>query len=403
VPRSYFAKNLGIAVCITAAIFLFPALSYAQAPVQTPAPVPSATSALRQVTDEAGRTVRIPQTPHRIVSLAPGLTETIYALGLQDLLVGDTDYCDFPPDAQRKPKVGGAINPSLEAIADLHPDLVLVTKSLNRLDTVNSLANLGIPSYAIDPQSVAAIISSTQRLAEIMGAPEAGEALAKDLERHLAGIQRRVAPFPRRTALFIVWTQPLISVGKQTFIADALHYAGAVSIVDSAENWPKVSLEEVARLQPEFLVFPDTHTETTPLNIEALSDLPGWRILNAVRNHRYAKTSDAVDRPAPRIVSAIEQLARQFHPEAFPENPVASHSETRQKGLDCTDEASALTSSPQAARSQIAARPDQCHPESPRLLRGEGSAFPSPQPHNVLSSLAASRCLYLLEECPCAR
>src|SRR6202040_1455241 len=300
---------------------------YAQAPVQTPAPVPSATPALREVTDEAGRTIRIPQNPHRIVSLAPGLTETIYALGLQDLLVGDTDYCDFPPEAQHKPKVGGAINPSIEAIADLHPDLVLVTKSLNRLDTVNSLANLGIPSYAIDPQSVASIISSTQRLAEIMGAPEAGEALAKDLERHLAGIQRRVAPFPRRSVLFIVWTQPLISVGKQTFIADALQYAGAASIVDSVENWPKVSLEEVARLQPEFLVFPDTHTETTPLNIEALSDLPGWRILNAVRNHRYAKTGDAIDRPAPRIVSAIEELARQFHPEAFPENPVASHSE----------------------------------------------------------------------------
>jgi iron complex transport system substrate-binding protein len=387
-----------------AAIFLFAALSYAQAPGQAPAPVPSATPAVREVTDEAGRTIRIPQNPHRIVSLAPGLTETIYALGLQDLLVGDTDYCDFPPDAQRKPKVGGAINPSLEAIADLHPDLVLVTKSLNRLDTVNSLANLGIPSYAIDPQSVAAIISSTQRLAEIMGAPEAGEALAKDLERHLAGIQQRVASFPRRSALFIVWTQPLISVGKQTFIADALQYAGAVSIVDSAENWPKVSLEEVARLQPEFLVFPDTHTETTPLNIEALSDLPGWRILNAVRNHRYAKTSDAVDRPAPRIVSAIEDLARQFHPEAFANQPDTSHDENDRKDRKQNDRDNVTPPNPvppPAARSQIAARPDQCHPEFPRLLRR--SAFPSPQPHNALSSLVASRCPYLLEECPCAR
>jgi iron complex transport system substrate-binding protein len=403
VPRSYFAKNLGIAACTTAAIFLFAALSDAQAPLQAPAQVSHATPAFREVTDEAGRTIRIPQNLHRIVSLAPGLTETIYALGLQDLLVGDTDFCDFPPDAQRKPKVGGAINPSLEAIADLHPDLVLVTKSLNRLDTVNALANLGIPSYAIDPQSVAAIISSTQRLAEIMGAPEAGEALAKDLERHLAGIQQRVAPFPRRSVLFIVWTQPLISVGKQTFIADALQYAGAVSIVDSTENWPKVSLEEVARLQPEFLVFPDTHTETTPLNIEALSDLPGWRILDAVRNHRYAKTSDAVDRPAPRIVSAIEDLARQFHPEAFRENPEASYPETRQEAQVPIDQNSPLPSSPHAARSQITARPGQCRPESPRLLRGEGSAVPSSQPHSGLSSRVASRCLYLFEGSPCAR
>jgi iron complex transport system substrate-binding protein len=317
VLRSSFAKILRFSLCSAAATLLFVAPSRTQSTVQTPPTAPPASTVLREVTDETGRTVRIPQSPRRVVSLAPGLTETVYALGLQDLLVGDTDYCDFPPDAQLKAKVGGAINPSLEAIADLHPDLVLVTKSLNRIETVNSLANLGIPSYAIDPQSVAAIISSTQRLAEILGAPEAGDALAKDLERRLAGIQRRVAPFPRRTALFVIWTQPLISIGKQTFIADALQHAGAESIIDSSENWPKVSLEEVARLQPEFLVFPDTHTETTPLNIESLAGLPGWRILDAVRNHRYAKTSEAVDRPAPRIVSAIEDLARQFHPEAF--------------------------------------------------------------------------------------
>ena len=137
--RSSFSKNLGIAACAAAAMFLCAVLSRAQSPAQARVPAPPATPALREVTDEIGRTIRIPQTLHRVISLSPGITETIYALGLQDLLVGDTDYCDFPPDAQHKPKVGGAINPSLEAIADLHPDLVLATKSLNRLDTVLSL------------------------------------------------------------------------------------------------------------------------------------------------------------------------------------------------------------------------------------------------------------------------
>src|SRR6266849_10803114 len=126
---------------------------------QSSAPGPDATPAGRDVVDESGRTVRIPQSVHRIVSLAPSLTETIYALGLQDRLVGDTDYCDFPPEARNKQKVGGSINPSLEAIAALHPDLVLVTKSLNPLDTVNSLADLGIPSYSTDPHTVDDIIS----------------------------------------------------------------------------------------------------------------------------------------------------------------------------------------------------------------------------------------------------
>ena len=116
---------------------------------QSASPISSASPAFREVTDETGRTVRVPQPVNRIVSLAPSLTETVYALGLQDHLVGDTDYCDYPPDAQKKTKVGGAINPSLEQIAALHPDLVLVTKSFNRLETVNSLDGLGISSYEI--------------------------------------------------------------------------------------------------------------------------------------------------------------------------------------------------------------------------------------------------------------
>src|SRR5207247_1540959 len=176
----------------------------------------------REVTDETGRSVRIPQPLRRIVSLAPSLTETVYALGVQDRLVGDTEFCDYPPDAQRKTKVGGAINPSLEAIAALHPDLVLVTKALNRLDTVRALADLNIPSYATDPHTVAEILSSTQHLAELLGVPESGAVITKDLQARLAGTQQRLASFPRRRVLFVVWPQPLISSGKKPFIAGAL-------------------------------------------------------------------------------------------------------------------------------------------------------------------------------------
>jgi len=286
---------------------------HAQASTVPPATTPS----YREITDEIGRTIRVPQTVRRIVSLAPSLTETVYALGLQDRLVGDTDYCDFPADAKLKPKVGGAINPSLETIASLHPDLVLVTKSLNRIETVQALQDLGIPSYATDPQTVDAIFSSLQRLADLLGAPETGGMLAKDLQRQLAEIQQRIAASPPRRVLFVVWMEPLQSVGKDTFIADALHYAGAVSIVDSTQNWPLVNLEEVARLQPDFLVFTESHSQAGARSFDALGTLPGWRILEAVRHKQYAVISDAVNRPAPRIVVAIEELARQLHPEAF--------------------------------------------------------------------------------------
>lgn len=284
---------------------------------QSSAPVPDVAHAGRDVMDEAGRTVRIPQPVQRIVSLAPSLTETIYALGLQDRLVGDTDYCDYPDDAQKKTKVGGAINPNLEQIAALRPDLVLVTKSLNRYDTVRALDSLGIPAFATDPHTVDEIVSSTERLAEILGARESGNALALDLEHRLSDLKQRLAASPPRRVLFVVWAEPLISIGKDTFIADALRRAGAISIVDSAQGWPQVNLEEVVKLQPEYLVFATGHGETGARDIDIFPSLPGWRLLDAVRNRRFAVISDAVNRPAPRIVSAIEDLARQLHPEAF--------------------------------------------------------------------------------------
>ena len=292
--------------------------SILHAATQTTAP-----SSYRQVTDEIGRSIRVPQSIHRVVSLAPSLTETVYALGVQDLLVGDTDYCDFPPDAQQKPKVGGATNPNLEAIASLHPDLVLVTKSLNRLETVEALEQIGIPSYATDPHTMNAIIDSTEHLADLFGVSATGASLAFDLRHQLSELQQRLNTVPSTHVLFIVWTQPLISIGRDTFIADALRHAGAASIIDSAQNWPQVNLEEVVRLQPEFLIFVESHTGAAPQSGDALVDLPGWRLLHAVRDRHYATISDAINRPAPRLVSAIQELARQLHPEAFATSPDA--------------------------------------------------------------------------------
>jgi iron complex transport system substrate-binding protein len=274
------------------------------------------------VVDETGRSVHIPKPVLRIVSLAPSLTETIYALGLEDHLVGDTDYCDFPPQAQKKHKVGGALNPSLEEIVSLHPDLVVVTKRLNRLDTVLALESLHIPAYATDPETVEQIISSTVRLAGILGAPEAGEAVAADLRRRLSQLRQRLTNVPATRVLFVVWDEPLISIGKATFIADALRYAGASSVVDSAETWPQINLEEVVRQQPEFLVFARSQVPAGSVDFATLANRPGWRGLEAVRKRRFVVISEAVNRPAPRIVSAIEDLARQLHPEAFEDQPV---------------------------------------------------------------------------------
>lgn len=276
---------------------------------------------MHEVTDGYGRAVRVPVNPVRIVSLAPSLTETVYALGDQDHLVGDTDYCDYPPDAQKKPRVGGVINPNLEQIAALRPDLVLLSKEGNTLDTVRALDTLGIPNYATDVHTIEQIMSSIQRLADVLNVAEAGKTLSEGLQKRLDTLQMKLQGTQPKRVLFIVWPDPLISVGQGTFVADAIRRAGAISVVASNQDWPQVSLEELARLQPDYLVFTAAHTGSGDHDFEMLANRPGWQLLDAVRNRHFAVVGEAIIRPAPRIVSVIEDLAHQLHPELFPEDP----------------------------------------------------------------------------------
>jgi len=309
--------------CIT----LAPALS-------TPAEkllAPLLQESFRTVSDETGRTVRIPVPVRRIVSLAPSVTESIYALGLENLLVGDTDYCDYPEAARKLHKVGGATNPSLEEIAQLKPDIVLVIKSLNRLETVQQLERLGIATYSTDPHNLDEIRGSVHRLAEVLGDPAAGEALDAALLEKEKLLQQKLQRVQPARALFVVWTDPLISVGKQTFIADALAHAGATSVAESSQDWPHISLEEVVRLQPQFLVFASSHSEQVARDVDALAKRPGWDLLDAVKNRRYVVISEAINRPAPRLFSAVEDLACQLHPEVFAE-PAATQPTSLCKG-----------------------------------------------------------------------
>jgi iron complex transport system substrate-binding protein len=280
----------------TGLFLLYVGAARAQATVTgNPAP------AMHDVTDEVGRTVRVAVTPQRIISLAPSLTETVYALHAEDRLVGDTVYCDYPADAQKKTKVGGVIDPNLEQIAALHPDLVLVTKGVNRLETVRALDVLGIPSYATDPHTVEEIISSTRKLADVLNVPDTGKEISEELQDRLEGLQAKLSAVPSKRVFFVVWAEPLISVGKDTFIADALRKAGAVSIVESTQDWPQISLEELAKQQPEYLVFAASHTNTGDRSFDELKDRAGWRILQAVQKRRFAVISDAVIRTAPRL------------------------------------------------------------------------------------------------------
>jgi iron complex transport system substrate-binding protein len=268
-------------------------------------------------TDEVGRSVQIPREVNRVVSLAPNLTEIVFALGDGNRLAGDTDFCDYPPEALQKPHVGGPVNPNLEEIVSLKPDLVLATKSINRRETVNALDHIGLPVYVTDPHSVEQMIAFVEHLGTAMGDEKSAAMLAEDMRERLADLDRRLAGAVARRVLFVVWTDPLISVGRDTFIADALRRAGGRSVVETNTEWPHVSLEEIVRLQPEVLVFASAHARNTQRDIDALRKRPGWENLAAMRNGNVIIVSDAINRPAPRMVDAIERLARALHPEAF--------------------------------------------------------------------------------------
>jgi iron complex transport system substrate-binding protein len=277
-------------------------------------------SAARPFTDDAGRRVNVPRKVDRIVSLAPNLTEILFALSESEKIAGDTDYCDYPPEAARKPHIGGPINPNLEEIVKLRPDLILAT-SINRRETVDALDRLGLAVYILDPHSVDEMIASVERLGTVLADEKPAASLALNLRGRLAELDRRLAGVAPRRALFVVWTAPLISVGKDTFIADALRRAGAASIVDTDAEWPHVNLEEVVRLQPDVLIFASAHARDseheTEHDVDALRASPGWRDLEAMRRGNIVIVSDAINRPAPRLVDAVEQLARSLHPEAF--------------------------------------------------------------------------------------
>jgi iron complex transport system substrate-binding protein len=277
----------------------------------------SGQNAARAVTDEVGRAITVPAEVKRIVSLAPNLTETVYALGLEDRLVGDTNSCDTPEAAKSKPHVGNPQNPDIEAIVALHPDLVLATTAGNRLETADALKNLGIPVYTSNPQSVLGMIQSTLHMADVMGASRRGAELAAQLRHRLDALHARLGERPMVHVLFIVWLEPLQSIGQSTFIADALRWAGAESVVTTNQSWPRISIEEVVRLQPEYIVFSQDDLGPGANEVSDLRARPVWRDLDAVQRGHVVNISEGIERPSPDLVDVIEQLARELHPEAF--------------------------------------------------------------------------------------
>jgi iron complex transport system substrate-binding protein len=272
--------------------------------------------AARELRDELGRHVTAPDEPQRVVCLAPSLTETVYALGLGSLVVGVTDFTTDPPEAKLKPSVGGLTDASLEKIVSLQPDLVLAMGTLNREETVDELEHLGIPVFVVDPHGMDGVAASIQHVGDALNRSSDAARLLKRLGEQRASIARRVAGLPRPKVLVVIWYDPVITAGNSAFVTDVLAAAGAESATaDLDQAWPQISLEEVLRRSPDFiLLVREAHGGIT---LEDLRTHAGWDQLKAVHDNRIIYASERLFHPSPAVFEALQQLAKEIHPEAF--------------------------------------------------------------------------------------
>lgn len=270
-------------------------------------------AAVRTVTDQTGRPVRVPENPQRLVSLAPSITETLFALGLGPRVVGVTDYCDFPPEAKKKTRVGNVLNPSLEAILALRPDLVLGSPDANRIEIADRIERLGIPVYGVRARSLEETFASVEDLGRLLGRAGEAQRLVDGLKVRLRAVEQRVEGRTRPKVLFVVWYRPLTTAGRNTFVSDVIRRAGGVSVTEDFEaEWPRLSLEEALRRDPDVILFPRTEAfAPDPAEFDRMS---GWREMRAVQNRRMYFVSDSIIRSSPRLVDALEEVAAILHP-----------------------------------------------------------------------------------------
>jgi len=247
------------------------------------------------------------QSPQRIISLAPSITEILFALGLGKKIVGVTVFCDRPPQAKKKPKIGGMTNPSLEKILRLKPDLVILSIDGNPRDVYQKLQSLKIKTYVFKARRIFELPQAIRELGKVLSVEHQAGLLAEQIERAIDKYKVNIHPHKRKKAIFIIWPEPLIVAGPNTAIDDAMQLVGLVNIAHDAKvRYPKYSLEELVRRNPDVIFIGKGHVEMKKISSNLLKKL---KMVKAVRDGRVYFVSDALYRLGPRIIKGIKEMA----------------------------------------------------------------------------------------------
>jgi iron complex transport system substrate-binding protein len=253
--------------------------------------------------------------PQRVVSLSPGVTEILFAVGAGDLVVGVTQYCDYPPEALTRTKVGGfsGAQVSVEQIAALKPDLVILSEDMHfRIRAM--LNDLGINTLAVEPRNFAEVYGLIEQIGSMCGRGEEAAAAVRGMREKIARAAERFAGRERPSVYWELSPEPLISVGGNTFVSELIRLGGGRNIFDDlAQDYPEVSAEQVLLRRPEWIITGDDSGPSG--DAAALARRPGWAGIPALREGRIVRVNvDRYYRYGPRLADAALEIAAILHP-----------------------------------------------------------------------------------------
>ena len=254
----------------------------------------------------------------RIVSLAPSITEILFDLGLNQEIAGVTDFCDYPEAALNKPKIGGFVNPSIEKVVSLKPELIIATRDGNRPETIQTLEDVGFSVYVTDPKGFDGVMKTVKDIGEVVGRGDESRRIIRKMmikKEHI--IITLTQSLPKPSVFFQVGEAPMITVGRETLANDLIRLAGGRSVSENERmDYPVYSIETVISKAAEVIIISSMENKKSFLNL--IKMWQNWKSIPAVKwKAIYVVDSNLVDRPSPRIIEGLEEMVRMIHPEAM--------------------------------------------------------------------------------------